>query len=157
MTEKNQLGRPTAAFIGASWFVLVLGMALYFIGLWNANMELNEKGYYLTVFLFGLFAGVSLQKAVRDRAEDIPVTSIYLGIAWFALLASLTLLAVGLWNAGLLPSEKGFYGIGYAMTLFAVIAVQKNIRDLAAYRLVYPEQVQHRVGPGDDTRFGPTL
>jgi uncharacterized membrane protein YiaA len=139
MTETNQLGRPTGAFIGAAWFVLTLGIAVYMIGLWNANMQLNEQGYYLTVFLFGLFAGVSLQKAVRDRAEDIPVTGIYLGIAWFALLASLTLLAVGLWNAGMLPSEKGFYGIGFTMSLFAVITVQKNVRDLAAYRAAYPE------------------
>jgi uncharacterized membrane protein YiaA len=139
MNETHQLGRPTGAFIGASWFTLVLGVGVYMIGLWNSNMQLNEQGYYLTVFLFGLFAGVSLQKAVRDRAEDIPVTGIYLGIAWFALLASLTLLAVGLWNAGLLPSEKGFYGIGFAMSLFAVITVQKNIRDLAAFRAAYPE------------------
>ena len=139
MTATSELGRPTGAFIGASWFTLVLGISVYMIGLWNSNMQLNEQGYYLTVFLFGLFAGVSLQKAVRDRAEDIPVTGIYLGIAWFALLASLTLLAVGLWNAGLLPSEKGFYGIGFAMSLFAVITVQKNVRDLAAYRVAHPE------------------
>ncbi|WP_425861695.1 inner membrane protein YiaA [Arthrobacter sp. TWP1-1] len=139
MSEKNQLGKPTGAFIGASWIALGLGMGVYFIGLWNAKMELNEKGFYPTVFIFGLFAAVSLQKAVRDRSEDIPVTSIYLGIAWFALLASLLLLAIGLWNADLLLSEKGFYGIGFAMSLFAVVAVQKNIRDLASYRALYPE------------------
>jgi uncharacterized membrane protein YiaA len=154
MSETNQLGRPTGAFIGASWFVLVLGMAVYFIGLWNANMELNEKGFYLTVFLFGLFAGVSLQKAVRDRSEDIPVTNLYLGIAWFALIASLTLLAVGLWNAGMLPSEKGFYGIGFAMSLFAVITVQKNVRDLSAHRAAHPEQYgQQRVEQNPELRF----
>lgn len=139
MGETSQLGKPTGAFIGASWVALGLGMALYFIGLGNATMELSEKGYYLTVFLFGLFAAVSLQKAVRDRAEDIPVTGIYIGIAWFALIASLVLLAVGLWNAEMLLSEKGFYGIGFAMSLFAVVAVQKNVRDLAAYRAEHPE------------------
>lgn len=140
MSESSQLGKPTGAFIGASWIALGLGMGVYFVGLWNAKMELNEKGFYLTVFLFGLFAAVSLQKAVRDRAEEIPVTPIYLGIAWFALLAALLLLAIGLWNANLLLSEKGFYGIGFAMSLFAVVAVQKNIRDLAAHRAVYPDQ-----------------
>jgi uncharacterized membrane protein YiaA len=140
MSVTNQLGKPTAAFVGASWIALGLGMGVYFIGLWNAKMELNEKGFYLTVFLFGLFAAVSLQKAVRDKSEEIPVTAIYLGIAWFALLASLLLLAIGLWNAELLLSEKGFYGIGFAMSLFAVVAVQKNIRDLAAHKAVYPDQ-----------------
>ena len=139
MSEINQLGRPTGAFIGAAWLVLVLGIGLYCIGLWNANMELSEQGYYLTVFLFGLFAGVSLQKAVRDRSEDIPVTGIYLGIAWFALFAALVLMTVGLWNAGMLLSEKGFYGIGFVMSLFAVITVQKNVRDLAAHKALHPE------------------
>ncbi len=138
MTDKHELGRPTPAFIGASWFILALGAIVYMVGLWNSNMELNEQGYYLTVFLFGLFAAVSLQKAVRDRAEDIPVTGLYIGIAWFALLASLILLAVGLWNADLLLSEKGFYGVSFAMSLFAVIAVQKNVRDLAAWNERYP-------------------
>lgn len=154
MSEINQLGKPTGAFIGASWIALGLGMGVYFVGLWNAKMELNEKGFYLTVFLFGLFAAVSLQKAVRDKAEDVPVTPIYLGIAWFALLASLLLLAIGLWNAELLLSEKGFYGIGFAMSLFAVVAVQKNIRDLAAHKAVYPDQhVQTRPGLLDKQEF----
>lgn len=138
MSTNQGLGKPTAAFMGASWFALALGIGVYCVGLWNADMMLNEQGYYFTVFLFGLFAAVSLQKAVRDRAEDIPVTSIYLGIAWFALLASLLLLAIGLWNAGMESFEKGFYGIGFAMSLFAVIAVQKNVRDLAAYQALNP-------------------
>ena len=37
-----------------------------FDSLWNASMQLNEKGYYLTILLYGLFSVVSLQKSVRD-------------------------------------------------------------------------------------------
>lgn len=120
------LGRPTAAFVGASWVALGLGATLFFIGLWNARMLLSEKGFYLAVFLLGLFAAISVQKAVRDRAEDVPVTGVYVGVAWSMLLASLLLMGVGLWNSGLLLSEKGFYGIGFAMSLFAVVAVQDD-------------------------------
>lgn len=36
-------------------------------------MELNEKGYYFAVLIFGLSAAISLQKAVRDKEEGIPV------------------------------------------------------------------------------------
>lgn len=133
-TQDNS-SKPTPAFIGASWIALLLGMGTYLIGLFNAGMELNEKGYYLTLLLFGLFAAVSLQKTVRDRADGLPVTNLYYGIAWFALVASLSLLAIGLWNAGSLqPSEKGFYGIGFALSLFAAVAVQKNVRDLARFK-----------------------
>jgi len=95
-------------------------------------MALNEKGYYLTLLLFGLFAAVSLQKSVRDRVEDIPVSGLYYALCWFALLASLLLLLVGLWNATLALSEKGFYGMAFALSLFGAVAVQKNTRDLIA-------------------------
>ena len=69
-------------------------------------MALNEKGYYLTLLLFGLFAAVSLQKSVRDRVEGIPVSGLYYALCWFALLSALMLLLVGLWNATLAPVRR---------------------------------------------------
>ena len=122
--------QPTSAFIGASWATLLIGMVSYCIGLWNADMMLNEKGYYFTILLFGLFSVISVQKAVRDKMEDIPVTDIYYSISWFTTTASIVLLVIGLWNADLLLSEKGFYGMSFLLSLFAAIAVQKNTRDV---------------------------
>ena len=124
MTQK-----PSNAFIGASWVALGTGMLGYLIGLWRADMQLNEKGYYFTILMFGLFAVVSLQKSVRDRLEGIPVTDIYYGLSWFCTILSIILLAVGLWNATLLPSEKGFYAFAFLLAMFGAIAVQKNTRD----------------------------
>lgn len=121
--------KPSAAFVGASWAALMLGALAYLVGLWNAAMQLNEKGYYLTLLLYGLFSAVSVQKAVRDRMEGIPVTNIYYGLAWVSVVSSLVLLFIGLWNAQIAFSEKGFYGMAYALSLFAAIAVQKNTRD----------------------------
>ena len=92
-------------------------------------MALNEKGYYFTVLMYGLFAVVSVQKSVRDRLEGVPVTNIYYGISWFSTILSIILLTVGLWNANLLPSEKGFYAFSFLLSLFGAIAVQKNTRD----------------------------
>jgi len=122
--------RPTAAFISASWSALLIGMTSYCIGLWNADMLLNEKGYYFTILLFGLFSVVSVQKSVRDRQEGLPVTDMSYGISWFTSITSIVLLVIGLWNADLLLSEKGFYGMSFTLSLFAAIAVQKNTRDL---------------------------
>jgi uncharacterized membrane protein YiaA len=121
--------KPTAAFIGASWFALIIGMAGYCIGLGNATMQLNEKGYYFTILLFGLFAVISVQKSVRDRAEGLVVTDLYYGLSWFATIAAMLLLTIGLWNASLTPSEKGFYAMAFCLSMFAAIAVQKNTRD----------------------------
>ncbi len=127
------LQKPSAAFIGASWAVLLIGAVAYLIGLWNADMQLNEKGYYFTILMYGLFAAVSLQKSVRDRVEGIPVTSIYFALCWVSLGIAVVLLAVGLWNAPLAPSEKGFYAMSFVLSLFAAVAVQKNIRDVAVF------------------------
>lgn len=44
----------------------------------------------------------------------------------------MTLLTIGLWNATLAPSEKGFYAMAFVLSLFAVVAVQKNVRDLGS-------------------------
>jgi uncharacterized membrane protein YiaA len=121
--------KPTGAFIGASWFALLTGTLGYCIGLWNAGMELNEKGYYFTILLFGLFAVISVQKTVRDRAEGLAVTDLYYGLSWFATIASMVLLTIGLWNADLALSEKGFYAMAFGMSMFSAIAVQKNTRD----------------------------
>lgn len=122
--------RPTGAFIGASWIALGIGLISYCIGLWNSDMELSEKGYYFTLILFGLFSAISVQKCVRDKAEGISVTDIYYGISWFTTICSIVLLVIGLRNADLLLSEKGFYGMSYTLALFASVAVQKNTRDI---------------------------
>lgn len=132
--QQPLIQRPTGAFVGASWTALLVGAASYLIGLWNSDMQLNERGYYFTLLMYGLFAAVSLQKSVRDRLEGIPVTGIYFGLCWLSLGICVTLLVVGLWNAKLAYSEKGFYAMAYLMSLFAAVAVQKNIRDLAPFR-----------------------
>jgi uncharacterized membrane protein YiaA len=126
--------KPTAAFVGASWTVLMLGIASYGIGLWNAAMTKSEKGFYAAVFVLGVFAAVSLQKSVRDRVEGLPVSTLYLGLSWSVVGLALLMLTVGLWNSGMALSERGFYGMAFAMTLFAAVAVQKNVRDTLQFR-----------------------
>ncbi|HEY0063547.1 MAG TPA: inner membrane protein YiaA [Telluria sp.] len=129
--SKQLSPRPTAAFVGASWLALIVGSCTYLIGLWNAQMQLNEQGYYFTLLMYGLFSAVSLQKSVRDRLEGIKVTGIYYGMCWFSLLMAVLLLTVGLWNATITSSEKGFFAMSFLLSLFAAVAVQKNVRDIA--------------------------
>lgn len=135
--------RPTAAFVAASWLTLLVGASAYLIGLWNADLQLNEKGYYFTILMYGLFSSVSLQKSVRDRLEGVPVTSLYYSLCWFSLGVSLLLLTIGLWNAGMVSSEKGFYAMSFALALFGSVAVQKNVRDLAQFGDENPS-IEHR-------------
>lgn len=125
--------KPSAAFVGASWMTLIIGMTFYCIGLYNSQMAYNEKGYYFTILLFGLFSVISVQKSVRDKLEGIPVTDLYYSISWFSTIASIVLLIIGLWNADLLLSEKGFFGMSFVLGLFSALAVQKNTRDIKQF------------------------
>lgn len=121
--------KTSKAFVTVSWIALTTGLIGYLIGLWTADMLLNEKGNYFTLIMFGLFAVVSLQKSVRDRLEGIAITEIYYNICWFATILSIVLLTVALWNATLLPSEKGFYAFAFLLAMFGAVTVQKNTRD----------------------------
>jgi uncharacterized membrane protein YiaA len=134
MTPNPQQG-PTAAFVGAAWLALIAGALTYMIGLWNAGMQLNEKGYYFTILMYGLFAAISLQKTVRDRNDGVQVTGLYFGLCWLSVLLAILLLVTGLWNASLAPSEKGFYAMAFLLSMFAAVTVQKNVRDVAAQKV----------------------
>lgn len=134
------LQAPSGAFIGASWTALLAGLLTFLTGLWNATMAMSEKGFYFTLLMYGLFAAVSLQKSVRDQLEGMRVSSIYYGLCWTSLLTAIVLLAIGLWRATITDSEKGFYAMSFCMSLFAAVAVQKNVRDVALSRAAQPLQ-----------------
>jgi len=90
--------KTSSAFVSASWLAMGTGLVGYLIGLWRADMMLNEKGYYFTILMFGLFGVVSLQKSVRDRLEGMRVSDMYYNICWFGTLTSIILLVIGLWK-----------------------------------------------------------
>lgn len=131
----NFINRPTSAFIAASWVALLAGALGFMIGLWNVQMPLHEKGFYLVILLYGLFSSASLQKSVRDQLEDIPVTAIYYGLCWASMAVCIGLLLISLWNSDMAMSEKGYYIMSFLLSLFGVVATQKNIRDLNYLRL----------------------
>ena len=122
-------GKPTKAFVLVSIAMLIAGIAAFCIGLLNAEMALNEKGYYFAILVFGLFSFVSLQKTVRDKLEGQTISKPYVVMCWVAAATAIGLLTIGLVNAELLLSEKGFYAMAYLLSGFAAITVQKNVRD----------------------------
>jgi uncharacterized membrane protein YiaA len=128
MSSKKE--STTQAFIITSWSAFAIGVLAYIAALWNMNMETETKGYYFTVFMFGLYAAVSVQKSVRDKIEGIPVSDIYYGISWLGIILALLLFGIALYNTDEMNIEqKGFYTMSYVLSLFASIVVQKNTRD----------------------------
>lgn len=124
--------KPTKAFILTSIAMLIAGITAFCVGLMNAEMQLNEKGYYFAILIFGLFSFVSLQKTVRDKFEGQKISKPYAIMCWVSSVAAISLLTIGLVNAELLLSEKGFYAMAYLLSGFGAITVQKNVRDIQA-------------------------
>ncbi|WP_085993251.1 YiaA/YiaB family inner membrane protein [Oceanobacillus senegalensis] len=62
--------RNTPAFTFLAYFTFAAGVALFLIGLYNAEMELNEKGYYVAVMLLVAVGAILTQKVTRDNSED---------------------------------------------------------------------------------------
>lgn len=130
---ERDVTNSSPAFNAVSWVALLGGIISYLVGLWNADMQLNEKGYYFSVIILGLFSATSYQKTIRDKYEGIPTTSLYYMTCLLAFIIAVSLLLVGLWNATLLLSEKGFYGLAFFLSLFGAVAVQKNVRDSVSH------------------------
>lgn len=149
--KRNTNNSPSAAYIAATWACLAAGVITYLIGLWNARIQLNEKGFYIAVYLLGMFSSVTLQKTVRDRAEGIPATNIFMGMCWAIFASSIALLGIGLFNAEMTLSEKGFYCISFVLSLFSIITVQKNIRDMTNEYGETNPAVFHGVSSGWET------
>ncbi|SQD00690.1 Inner membrane protein yiaA [Escherichia coli] len=61
--------------------------------------------------------------------KGIPTTSIYYMTCLTVFIISVALLMVGLWNATLLLSEKGFYGLAFFLSLFWCSSGAEEIRD----------------------------
>ncbi|TBT51219.1 hypothetical protein D5E78_05355 [Vibrio parahaemolyticus] len=122
---------PTRPYVLTALVALGIGVFTYLIGLINANLQFNEKGYYFVVLVFGLFSVITLQKTIRDESEGLKVTSAYKNLNIFCVIIACALMFIGLYNVDtLLLNEKGFFGIAFVMSLFSSIVVQKNVRDL---------------------------
>ena len=125
----NERSNHNVAFDAFAWIALLGGIVVYVIGLFRSQMEVNEMGFYFAVLILGLFATISVQEVLRNRHENIPVSSVYFSLALLSLISALTMFIVALFRVDLLPSEVGFYGISYFLTLFGAICVQKMVRD----------------------------
>ncbi|EKT7567022.1 hypothetical protein A8N28_001351 [Salmonella enterica] len=111
------------AFI--SWLLIIVGAAIYIIGLWHACPLLNGKGYFLGVLMTGMFVTyVYLREEMRERL-DARFTS----VCQMVMLVTVGLLVVGVWNAPLLPVEIVVYLVAFFICLlgqFLLLCSSKN-------------------------------
>ena len=142
--------KPTAAFIGAGWAAFAVFATTYLVALWRMRIPPIENYFYVTILLFGLFGVVSVVKSVRDKEDNIPVTGLFVGLAWTAAIVPLGIMGLYLLNVSSLDElQRGLLFLTYMASIFAAIVIQKNHRDLAEYREYEksPKVTQERLYP----------
>ena len=77
--------RPSPAFIAASWVALLLGAVAYLVGLFNAEMPLNEK---VLVSWVGLRGAVPIILATYPLVAGVPDAALIFNIVFFIVLIS---------------------------------------------------------------------
>ena len=128
-TTDNDIKTASKAFIVISWVCLFTGIAVFMTCLYSADMQFREKGYLFLILLLGLLSVISLKKRVLDKQEGFPLSNISYIIGWLLIIGIFIQLVIVLWNADLVLSEKGIYGISYILSLFSAVVIQQNIRD----------------------------
>ena len=125
--------KPTQSYLGVTWAAFAFSVIVFGVGLFNAEMLLSEKGFYILALVFGLYSVITLQKTVRDQSEGVEVDSSYLILSYIGVAVPLLSMGIGLFNAELQLNEKGFFAVTYIMTLFSSLVLQKNTRDTAFF------------------------
>ncbi|GLI04328.1 hypothetical protein YDYSG_03580 [Paenibacillus tyrfis] len=143
--------RNTAAFTAASYFALAAGIFLYCLGIYNAEWELNVKGYYLLCMFLIIITSIATQKVVRDNAEDKELrnenpkhrmrnTPAFTGMAVAGLVIGFAMFFIGLFNAPFELNVKGYYIAVMLLISYSAIGVQKVTRDNAEDKEILDNQ-----------------
>ncbi len=143
--------RNTAAFTAASYFALAAGIFLYCLGIYNADWELNVKGYYLLCMFLIIITSIATQKVVRDNAEDKELrnenpkhrmrnTPAFTGMAVAGLIIGFGMFFIGLFNAPFELNVKGYYIAVMLLISYSAIGVQKVTRDNAEDKEILDNQ-----------------
>lgn len=142
-----QTRKPTAAFVGASWFALVVALGTYVVALWRMPLTYDQRWFYGTVLAFGLFGVIAVVKSVRDKEDDIAITPQFYFLSWVAALGPLIAFAIYLLNAPQDELTRGFLFLSYMFAVFAAVVVQRNVRDLADWNAANPKPRTAEPGP----------
>ena len=72
MRDKLEGVAVTGIYYGISWVALIIAVLLLGAGLFNATLQLSEKGFYAMAFALALFGAIAVQKNTRDSlsADD---------------------------------------------------------------------------------------
>lgn len=125
--------KPSPVFIGASWLVMAFAAIAFTLVLYDLATETTVKGFYAMVVLFAMFGVVALSKSVRDKVEGIPVSPAFYGLSFAAVAIPAVALILMLIFSDFAIATRWLIFICAVLLVYATAAVQKNIRDLAAF------------------------
>ncbi len=112
--EMERMGQKSGAIsLHTARIMMLAGVVLYGIGLWNIFPTLSDRGYYVALLVLGLFPVAVYWHLVQHQCLSAVMNS------WcrLTLLTAMGLLVVGLWNEPIPWQLKLMYVISWAMSL----------------------------------------
>jgi uncharacterized membrane protein YiaA len=127
---------PSSAYQGVSWLALIIGTTVFAVAAWySEGLTPSDRFFLFSAALFGLFAAVAASKAVRDRSEGIPISTLFYGLSWVAAITPVLLVAYYFAFYTAIPEASRWnLFTAYCLSFFAAVSISKNTRDLEASR-----------------------
>lgn len=135
-SQLRKVPAPTAAFQGVSWFALAIGLITFGYTTWyTTGLEPADRFFLYTAVLFSLFGSLSVSKAVRDRAENVPVTGLFVGLSYVAAIVPVVFVTYYFTFFSDIPeANRGTLVLSFVLATFATLAIAKNTRDMELAR-----------------------
>ena len=101
----NKISTYSPAFSIVSWVALIGGIVTYLLGLWNAEMQLNEKGYYFAVLTVFIISVALLLVGLWNATLLLSEKGFY-GLAFFLSLFGAVAVQKNIRDAGINPPKE---------------------------------------------------
>lgn len=135
-TPAGAVPPPSGAYQGVSWAALVIGLGVFAVAAWySEGLTAADRFFLYCAALFGLFAAIAASKAVRDRSEGVPISSLFYGLSWVAAVTPIVLVAYYFaFYTTIAEASRWNLFTAYCLSFFAAVSISKNTRDLEAAR-----------------------
>lgn len=93
--------------------IFILGALLYLLCLWRACPQVDDKGYFLSVLVLGIFAILAHQQTSCSR---------FATLCRLVLLLASGLMLLGVWHMPLAPTYKAFVAATWFICMYGASA-----------------------------------
>ncbi len=129
MPTRFIIQRPTMGWRIQIWTSLALSAAACALGVVYMPQDMANTAFLVIGLIFCVFASFAVAKTIRDNRDGPSDTTIWIGAVWGAFVASMALMAWGLWHLEITPWHQAFMVVSWLYLVGSAISAAKLMRD----------------------------